>query len=121
MAKRRRFDELIARSEEFPPEIIAAWMRAGVEPAVLRSVVLIERINWRATHGRDRPRCGAHARSTGKPCAAPTVAGRTRCKLHGGKSTGPRTPEGRRRVAEASRARMLAYWSRKRLETAGDC
>lgn len=114
MAKRPRFGALIAGSKEFPPNVIAAWMQMGVEPAVLRSVALIERINWRATHGRDRPRCGAHARSTGKPCTAPVVPGRTRCKLHGGKSTGPRTPEGRLRIAEASRARMLAHWSREK-------
>ena len=44
------------------------------------------------------PRCGAKTRS-GKPCRAPAMwskkAGRyTRCKFHGGASTGPRTPEG---------------------------
>ncbi len=44
------------------------------------------------------PRCGAKTRS-GKPCQAPAMwskrTGRyTRCRLHGGKSTGPRTLEG---------------------------
>lgn len=56
--------------------------------------------------GHNRARCGARARSRGGlPCRAPVVAGRTRCKLHGGKSTGPRTPEGQRRCAEASMLR----------------
>ena len=114
MAKRPKFGELIAGSREFPPAVVLGWLRAGVEPAVLRAIAIVERIDWRAAHGRDRPRCGAHARTTGKPCTAPTVPGRMRCKLHGGKSTGPRTPEGRKRVAEASRSRMLAYWSRRR-------
>ncbi|HEV7345624.1 MAG TPA: HGGxSTG domain-containing protein [Devosia sp.] len=29
------------------------------------------------------PRCGAKTRS-GKPCAAPAVAGKQRCRMHGG-------------------------------------
>jgi len=33
------------------------------------------------------PRCGAHARTTGKPCRCPAMAN-GRCKLHGGKSPG---------------------------------
>ena len=53
----------------------------------------------------NRPRCGAHARSTGRPCQAPVVPGKQRCKLHGGLSTGPKTVEGRTRIAEAQRKR----------------
>ena len=30
------------------------------------------------------PRCGAHARTTGKPCKAPAVRGKKRCRMHGG-------------------------------------
>ncbi|MHB1214228.1 MAG: HGGxSTG domain-containing protein [Thiobacillus sp.] len=44
--------------------------------------------------------CGAHARTTGKPCQAP-AGPNGRCKLHGGKSTGPRTLEGKARTVEA--------------------
>lgn len=33
------------------------------------------------------PRCGASTRS-GKPCAAPAVAGAARCRMHGGKGSG---------------------------------
>jgi hypothetical protein len=40
------------------------------------------------------PRCGAKARTTGTPCCAPAMAN-GRCRLHGGKCTGPRTPEGK--------------------------
>ena len=36
------------------------------------------------------PRCGAKARTTGCPCQAPAMAN-GRCRMHGGKSTGPRT------------------------------
>ena len=41
---------------------------------------------------RNAPRCGAKTRS-GKPCQAPGMAN-GRCRMHGGASTGPRTPEG---------------------------
>ena len=43
---------------------------------------------------KDRPRCGAYARSTGNPCKAKALAN-GRCKNHGGLSTGPKTPEGK--------------------------
>jgi hypothetical protein len=59
---------------------------------------------------RDRPRCGAKTRQ-GSSCLIKAEPGRLRCRLHGGLSTGPRTPEGRKRIAEASRARMLAHWA----------
>lgn len=39
------------------------------------------------------PRCGARNRA-GNPCQAPAMRGRQRCRLHGGKSTGP--PKGNR-------------------------
>jgi hypothetical protein len=45
------------------------------------------------------PRCGARARS-GNPCRAPAMKN-GRCRLHGGKATGPRTPEGLARIAAA--------------------
>ena len=46
-------------------------------------------------------RCGAKTRS-GTPCAKYPIAGKRRCRLHGGMSTGPRTPEGRARIAAAN-------------------
>jgi hypothetical protein len=50
--------------------------------------------------GRNRKRCGARARSRGgEPCRSKVVPGRTRCRLHGGLSTGPRTAEGKARSA----------------------
>ena len=46
------------------------------------------------------PRCGAKTRG-GTPCAAPAMAN-GRCRMHGGKSTGPRTPEGLARCRAAN-------------------
>lgn len=47
---------------------------------------------------RNAPRCGARTRQGGC-CLAPAIRGRQRCRMHGGRSTGPRTPAG----LEASR------------------
>ena len=38
-------------------------------------------------------------RDTG--CQKPPLRGKTRCRLHGGLSSGPRTAEGRARIAQA--------------------
>jgi hypothetical protein len=43
------------------------------------------------------PRCGARTRS-GTSCKAPAMPN-GRCRMHGGPSTGPRTPEGKERAS----------------------
>ena len=45
-------------------------------------------------------RCGARTKA-GTPCQRPAVKKKGRCTRHGGKSTGPRTEEGRARIAAA--------------------
>jgi hypothetical protein len=47
------------------------------------------------------PRCGARSKRTGKPCRGAAMPN-GRCRLHGGKSTGPRTPEGLERSRRAN-------------------
>ncbi len=54
----------------------------------------------------EKVRCRAYARSTGKPCQAKALPN-GRCKLHGGMSTGPKTPEGRQAIAMATKQRMF--------------
>ena len=51
------------------------------------------------------PRCGARTR-VGRGCRAPAMVNpvtgnRVRCRMHGGASTGPRTPEGMERSRKA--------------------
>lgn len=62
-------------------------------------------------HGilRGPKRCGAKTRK-GTTCSAKPIPGKARCKFHGGLSTGPKTPEGRARIAEAQRRR----WCRRK-------
>ncbi|WPB86419.1 HGGxSTG domain-containing protein [Sediminicoccus rosea] len=43
------------------------------------------------------PRCGAKTRA-GTPCQQAAMRGKRRCRMHGGGSTGPRTPEGMARM-----------------------
>lgn len=50
-------------------------------------------------------RCGAKTR-TGTPCEIRVVAGKRRCRLHGGLSTGPKTSEGRARIAQSNQRRQ---------------
>lgn len=45
-----------------------------------------------------RKRCGAKRRSDGRPCKAMCAPGRPRCRWHGGLSTGPKTPDGRKKA-----------------------
>src|ERR1051325_3772649 len=59
---------------------------------------------------RRAPRCLARNRR-GQPCMRPAGRGKARCNLHGGHSTGPRTPAG---LAQSRVARLShAYYSRE--------
>jgi transcriptional regulator with XRE-family HTH domain len=51
--------------------------------------------------------CGAKTRK-GTPCRAKALPGKKRCKYHGGMSTGPKTAEGRARIAEAQHRRWAS-------------
>lgn len=66
-----------------------------------------DREEWQPRR-KERPRCGAKTRS-GRPCQAPAVwdpvknqPRNGRCRMHGGLSTGPKTPEGKQRALEGT-------------------
>ncbi len=46
-------------------------------------------------------RCQAHSKRTKQQCQSPSIKGKTKCRFHGGKSTGPKTLAGKERVAAA--------------------
>jgi hypothetical protein len=46
-------------------------------------------------------RCLARSKRTMQQCRAPASTGKTKCRFHGGKSTGPKSQEGRQRCAKA--------------------
>ena len=70
-----------------------------------------ERCNFPKTPRSNRSKCGAKTRK-GTSCMAPSVWDKKndktkngRCKLHGGLSTGPRTPEGKNAIRASNQRR----------------
>ena len=54
--------------------------------------------------GRIRcPRCQAKSKRTKQQCRSPAIRGKRCCRIHGGKSTGPRTQQGRNLCCAAKR------------------
>ena len=45
--------------------------------------------------------CNAMSKRSRQRCQAPAIKGKTKCRFHGGKSTGAKTAEGRARIAAA--------------------
>ena len=45
--------------------------------------------------------CQAKSKRTKQQCRAPAAKGKTKCRFHGGASTGPKTPEGRQSCSAA--------------------
>src|SRR6516165_2605312 len=61
------------------------------------------------------PTCDAKLKSDPtKRCRKPVVAGKNRCRLHGGLSTGPRTAEGMARGIESMRAGYAGWVDARR-------
>jgi hypothetical protein len=54
----------------------------------------------KTSSGAHAQRCGAKCRK-GAPCKLWPMVGRKRCRMHGGCSTGPKTPEGLARIIAA--------------------
>jgi glucans biosynthesis protein len=64
-------------------------MRAGQGPIKNMKINLMDqdRLTKQLENIRAAPRCGAKTRA-GTPCRCPAVSGRTRCRIHGGRSPG---------------------------------
>jgi hypothetical protein len=45
--------------------------------------------------------CNALSKRSRQRCKAPAIKGKTKCRFHGGRSTGAKTAEGRARIAAA--------------------
>src|SRR5438874_13713175 len=91
-----------------PVRARASWGLTGITMLTHAAVISYLR---RRPRRKDRPRCGAKTRA-GRPCRMRVEFGKTRCRLHGGLSTGPKTEAGRARIAEAQRRRWRAYRER---------
>ncbi len=66
--------------------------------------VIMKRLEWQplllTAGGKIHcPRCQAMSKRTKHQCGAPAERGKRVCRFHGARSTGPKTPEGRLRIA----------------------
>jgi len=76
----------LKKNKDEPHAKRLGWLKNGNPPCDLRSM----------------PKCEAKAKSTGKRCGNIAVKGKRVCWIHGGRSTGPRTPEGLERSRKAN-------------------
>lgn len=98
--------ENLKRFETLPETLQPTLFSNTHAPVHARYGVLLAAARKSAECGQrlERPQCGARTRAGGR-CKAPAVRGKARCRMHGGLSSGPRTKEGRARIAEAQRRR----------------
>lgn len=78
-------------------------------------VVLLKNGVLQGNPNLNAKRCGAKAKRTGKPCLGMAMRGKNRCRLHGGKSTGPKTVTGKERSENARLTHGLYTKRNKRL------
>ena len=80
----------------------AAVIRFGGKPAERGQTVSENPEDYRVSFGSTPClRCNAKSKRSGQRCKAPAIKGKSKCRTHGGMSTGPRTAEGRARCAKA--------------------
>ena len=85
---------LMAAGYVFAPSPLDAGLNVG-KPKRLRPLMLPKL-------------CGAKNRK-GNACRCLAISGKARCKFHGGLSTGPKSAEGKERIAQAQRLRWKCY------------
>lgn len=103
-AEDRRWREVRFRDEEIWIATQMARLEDKRKAKAAKCVAQSERRLGPKLTGHSRKLCGARTRSRDSaPCQCKVVPGRTRCRFHGGLSTGPRTPEGKARCAEGVR------------------
>ena len=83
----------------FASHDVGAW-QIGIPP-LLQTAKLQKRHDLMNDPAQTPISCGAKTRS-GVPCAKFPMEGKRRCRLHGGLSTGPKTPEGRAAISAAN-------------------
>jgi transcriptional regulator with XRE-family HTH domain len=113
-AVRRFLDALGIDPAPYPPP--RAEARFDAARAAIEAQVEAAMTQWRARQAdklakeaaKRRVTCGAKTRK-GNPCRNESEPGKRRCKFHGGRSTGAKTPEGRARIAEVQRQRWARY------------
>ncbi|MER2022756.1 MAG: HGGxSTG domain-containing protein [Stenotrophomonas sp.] len=92
--KRSKLSAQLPKKHAYPPELRPA-LRAGVRAY---DFGIDDDNPIQPKHRQQGARCGATRHRDGKPCQARPEQGKRRCRFHGGRSTGPRTAEGKARA-----------------------
>lgn len=99
-----------AESPEFATKYAQARMTSDAERSaraqesgVSASIAHAYETGWQSAYlarakSTARVVCGAKRHRDGQPCEAKSEPGKRRCRFHGGRSTGPKTPEGKARA-----------------------
>ena len=104
LAELKRWEEDKAKCKAWKLRTPSAWF----DRQVTRRHEAEIRLRTRALKKLGKlSRCGAKTRA-GTPCQCKPEAGMLRCKLHGGKSTGPKTEAGREAIRESNRKRSFS-------------
>jgi hypothetical protein len=83
-------------------EVLCAIQNPGLKEPPIGCNSMSNNFTFVTAGGRIRCiQCQAKSKRTKQQCRAPASKGKTKCRFHGGASTGPKTPEGRKRCVEA--------------------
>ena len=82
--------------------VLRAIQKRRLNELLSRCKSMSNNFAFRTAGGRITCRqCNAKSKRTGIQCRAPATKGKTKCRFHGGASTGPKTELGRQHCAEA--------------------
>ena len=82
--------------------VLCAMQKSSPDEPLSRCKPMSNNFTFRTAGGRITClQCNAKSKRTGVQCRAPAATGKSKCRFHGGASTGPKTEQGRQRCAEA--------------------
>jgi len=116
--RRMKRDALLKLQRQDMAECAERWRSFGEGPRAYRDIDGKVHMLGHYPPKRDRPRCGARTRAGGS-CKAPALPEKERCRMHGGLSTGPKTPEGKARTLAALKAGFQRWVAERRAEREG--
>jgi hypothetical protein len=114
--RRANRSKLLALQRQDMAECAERWRTWGERRAYRDIDGKVRELGWHPPK-RERPRCGARTRAGGS-CKAPALPDKERCRMHGGLSTGPKTPEGKARTLAALKAGFQRYVEERRAQKA---
>ncbi len=82
--------------------VLCEIQKISLNEPLSRCKSMSNNFTFRTAGGRITCRqCNAKSKRTGIQCRAPAAKGKSKCRFHGGASTGPKTDQGRQRCGEA--------------------